>query len=92
MAKQHEKNFSVGMERMAETEPDPLDAPTGATQMTKRWVSDGRQRRSRAYQAVLADLRLSKAMRDLKAALDRSTRHAMASNHFRKTGEISAHV
>lgn len=57
--------------------------------MTKRWVSDGRQRRSKAYQAVLADLRLSKAMKDLKAALDRSTRHAMTSERFRKTGDPS---
>lgn len=57
--------------------------------MTKRHISDGRQRRSKAYQAVLADLRLSKAMKDLKAALDRSTRHAMVSERFRKTGETA---
>jgi hypothetical protein len=53
--------------------------------MTKPWISDARQRRSKRYLAVHADLAAYAA---LKALEPRQVRHQARSNQFWETGEI----
>lgn len=52
--------------------------------MTKPWISDARQRRSKAYLAVHSELAAYTALKRLEP---RQARHRAQSEHFRAKGE-----
>ena len=57
--------------------------------MSKPWISDSRQRASKRYAAIHADLRAYVTLKSLKALQPRHERHKEKSRMFRQTGETT---
>lgn len=53
-----------------------------------RWTSDAKQRRSKAYRAVVIELQMDRLAKAILAQVDKPTRHRLASDRFRKTAEF----
>jgi len=54
--------------------------------MTKPWISDRRQRASKAYQAVKIELQMDRLAKAILAQVDKPTRHRLESLEYKQAG------